>query len=145
MNRTKPYFFSFDVPTPNKMTGHFVVLESMFMPREQFEGAEFKVFPSKDYDTDKRLQQLVKCAHSFVEQNGLGWTKVDDEYPPKDDPEKNVLALPGESIQVLVTDGQIVWLDFYHFDIGRWHDECELPRTHWRKVAAPPPKGQTDA
>lgn len=68
MNRSKPYFFSFDVPNSNQMTGHFIVVESMFMPRDQFEDSKFTLFPA-DYDSDKRLRDLVSCARSYYETN----------------------------------------------------------------------------
>ncbi len=73
------------------MTGHFIVVESLAMPRSQFEDAKFTIFPA-DYDADKRLRDLISISHSFWENN------VRPEFPPIDN---NPVMVRWDAISIL--------------------------------------------
>lgn len=71
-SRTQPYFFAFDTKSkPGKMIGHFVRFETLEMdvkPGAAGLDASFKLLGA-DVENDKRIRQMIGCAHAFKEEN----------------------------------------------------------------------------
>lgn len=70
--RTKPYFFAFETKTkPGKMLCHFIRFETLEIdvkPGSTGLDASMTLLGA-DVESDKRIQQMISCAHSFRENN----------------------------------------------------------------------------
>lgn len=70
--RSQPYFFSFDTKSkPGKILCHCVRLETIEVDNnENFNNTVFTLLGA-DYEENKLIRDMLKCAHSFVKKNNL--------------------------------------------------------------------------
>lgn len=64
--RSKPYFFSFDSKSkPGKVIAHCVRIETIEIPLDEtFDVTTFTLLGA-DYDTDKRVREMIASAKGF--------------------------------------------------------------------------------